>query len=505
MKQLNDKISHCFKKSTVSFSFAKQSFFKLTQYLASRETMSMKHSSIENIITIDAREVQRCLFEEHINLRDIGNIGEYVIGADGIKRTHKRVHKRKIICIFGEITVQRLGYGANGYKSLFPKDAILNLPEESYSHGIRKLVAQEAAKNSFEEVINIVQQITGVILPRTAIEILTSKASIDFDAFYEKQILNESNSPLLILSSDGKGIVMRKEDLKEATRKRAEEAKHKLLKRQSRGEKTNSKRMATVASVYGIDKFVRTPEQIIGELHTETIPYRPRPVDKRVWASIEKPSDKVTFDIFQEALRRDPNFKKKWICLIDGDPRQLRRIRSEAKKTKVTLTIILDIIHVIEYLWKAARVFYDETNSEAEKWVTKRLLAILEGNAGHIAAGMKRAATLLKIPNNKRMPIDKCAGYLLKNKPYLKYHLYLKEGFPIATGVIEGACRHLIKDRMDVTGARWSLKGAEAIVKLRSLRSSGDFEKYWAFHEAREYERNHESFYADPSVLNKLR
>lgn len=488
------------------FHFAKESFFQLTQHLTSGQTIYMKHSSIENIITVDGRELQRRLFEEHINLRDIGNIGEYIIGSDCVKRTHKREHERTIICIFGKITIKRLGYGAKGCKSLFPKDAILNLPEESYSHGIRRLVAQEAAKNSFEEAINTIKQITGVILPRAAIEMLTNKASVDFDAFYAHQNSKILQSlPLLILTTDGKGIVMRKEDLREATRKKAEQAQHKLIKRQSRGEKANAKRMATVASVYSIDKFTRTPDQIIGELHANELSVRPRPIEKRVWASIEKSAEQVTEEIFEEAQRRDPKHEKKWVCLIDGDPRQLRRIRSIAKKTKAHVTIILDIIHVIEYLWKASRIFYDETNPEAEKWVTNRLEAILNGDSSHVAAGMRRSATLKKVPKDKRGPIDKCAGYLIKNKPYLKYDLYLKEGFPIATGIIEGACRHLIKDRMDVTGARWSLKGAEAIVKLRSLRSSGDFEKYWEFHEAQEYERNHQVFYADPSVLDKLR
>lgn len=489
------------------FSFAQESFFQLTQHLVSRETMGMKHSSIENIITVDGRELQRRLFEEHVNLRGIGDIGAYVIGVDGIARTHKRVHERTFVTVFGKITVKRMGYGAKGYSSLFPKDAILNLPSESYSHGIRKLVAQEVAKNSFDEVVNTVKQITGVSLPRTTVEMLTSKASVDFDAFYTKQSLKESkqNLPLLILTTDGKGIVMRREDLLEATRKKAEKAQHKLSKRQSKGEKANAKRMATVASVYNIDRFIRTSDQIIGELNAVELPARPRPESKRVWASIEKTSEKVIADIFDEALCRDPKNEKKWVCLIDGDLRQLKKIRTAAKNAHVNITIIMDIIHVIEYLWKAARVFHEETSSEAEEWVTKRLFAILQGKAGHVAAGIRRSATLKKIPKTERIPIEKCAGYLLKNKPYLQYHLYLKEGFPIATGVIEGACRHLIKDRMDVTGARWSLKGAEAIVKLRSLRSSGDFEKYWEFHETQEYERNHQSLYADPSVLDKLK
>lgn len=492
------------------FTASKEFFLGLTERMGSGETMRMNHHTIENILATDVRELARNLFEEHLDLRDIGEIGDKIVGADGVVRTHKRIHERTLLCLFGEVTIKRLGYGARGHNSLFPKDAILNLPVETYSHGIRKLVAQEAAKNSFNEVVELIKQITGVVMPRTAVEMLTRKAAVDFDAFYAqknaKTSLQEHQQQLLILTTDGKGIVMRREDLKEATRKKAEQTSHKLKKRQSKGEKANAKRMATVASVYHIDRFIRSPEQIVQEMKaSDPSVIRPRPREKRVWASIEQSSQKVTVDLFEEALRRDPAKTQKWVCLVDGDPKQLRRIKVIAKENKVHITIVLDIIHVIEYLWKAARVFHEETSLEAESWVSERLLSILRGQAGQVAAGMRRSATLRKIPQTERKPVDKCAGYLLKNKPYLQYNLYLKEGFPIATGVIEGACRHLIKDRMDVTGARWSLQGAEAIIKLRSLRSSRDFENYWQFHEEQEFIRNHQSLYATPAILDRLR
>jgi hypothetical protein len=470
--------------------------------------MIMKHSTVENIITSDGRELLRRLFEEHIGLRNIGDVGDGIIGADGIMRTHKKVRKRFLICVFGKIVIERLGYGARGHSIIFPKDAILNLPAESYSHGIRKIVAQEAAKNSYDEVVLSVKQITGVSLPKKTAEMLAHKAAMDFDAFYAKKDApkTQQDPTLLILTTDGKGVVMRKEDLREATRKKAESTKHKLQKRKSKGEKANAKRMATVASVYNIDRFIRTPEEIVREMKSTDSPIpRPRPINKRVWASIEKTSEKVTAEIFDEALKRDPQKKTKWVFLVDGCPKQLKRIQTIAKKKEINITIIMDIIHVIEYLWKASRVFYEESSPEAERWVSDRLLLILHGKAPQVAAGIRRSATLRKISNQKRIPIDKCSGYLLKNKLYLKYHLYLKQGLPIATGIIEGACRHLIKDRMDVTGARWSLKGAEAIVKLRSLRSSRDFEDYWKFHEEQEYIRNHQSLYGDPTVLDRLK
>jgi vacuolar-type H+-ATPase subunit H len=499
--------------SDTQFLAAQNKFLELTRLLTSSETVDMRHSALENMITVEGRELLRRLFEEHINLRGNGGIWNSIRGSDGVERTHKRTGKRILISVFGGVAIERTGYSARGTSSLFPKDASLNLPNESYSHGIRKLIAREIAKSSFDEAIDTVKYMTGVSIPKRTAEMLTDKAAADFDSFYQQKRTPEAQQtaqslPLIVLTTDGKGIVMRKEDLREATRKKAETTQHKLNKRRSRGEKANAKRMATVASVYSIDKFIRTPEQIIGELTStnESPVIRPRPSAKRVWASIEKEAVKVTKDMFDEAMRRDPSKQKKWICLIDGDVKQLRKIQAEAKKQSINLIIIMDIIHVVEYLWKAARVFYEETNPKTEKWVTERLLAILQGKASYVAAGIRRSATLRKIPQNKREPIDKCAGYLIKYSLYLRYHVYLKEGFPIATGVIEGACRHLIKDRMDVTGARWSLNGAEAIIKLRSLRSSGDFEDYWEFHENQEYIRNHSSQYEDPSILqNALR
>lgn len=345
------------------FKASTECFLKLTQGMSSRETIGMRHSGVENILSTDTRELARNLLEEHIDLRDLGDIGDSITGSDGVVRTHKRMSERTLMSLFGEVTVKRLGYGARGYDSIYPKDALLNLPKESYSHGIRKLVAQEVAKSPYNEVIILVKQIVGIVLPRTMVETLTRKAAMDFDAFYAQKNAQEARqASLLILTTDGKGIVMRQEDLREATRKKAETTKHKLQKRRSKGEKANAKRMATVASVYNIDPFIRTPEQIIGEMKALESGPRPRPIDKRVWASIEKESINVTKGIFEEAFRRDPKRGKRWVCLVDGDPRQLKRIRTVAKETGVDITIIVDIIHVIEYLWKAARVFYKETS-----------------------------------------------------------------------------------------------------------------------------------------------
>jgi len=170
--------------------------------------------------------------------------------------------------------------------------------------------------------------------------------------------------------------------------------------------------------------------------------------------------------------------------------------------------IVVDIIHVIEYLWRAGRVFYPESGLELELWVQKRILEVLRGKSGLVAGGMRRSATWHKLDEETRKPVDACARYLLNNKKYLQYSQALSQGAPIATGVIEGACRHLVRDRMDVTGARWSLLGAEAVLKLRALRSSNDFDEYWKYHEQCHYERVHKSRYKDgvvPTTSEKKR
>jgi len=108
-----------------------------------------------------------------------------------------------------------------------------------------------------------------------------------------------------------------------------------------------------------------------------------------------------------------------------------------------------------------------------------------------VAIGLRRAATRAQLRRHQRRPVDKAADYIENNQQRLQYDQALAQGLPIATGVIEGACRHLVKDRMDITGARWGLPRAEAILKLRSLKVSGDLQAYWAFHYRREHARNY--------------
>ena len=487
------------------FAASMEKLLAFTQKLQSPATEGMQLSSLESLVAIDGREILRTLLEEKVQLLGVGDLGPALVGSDSVERSHRRTRSMNLKTIFGEILVTRQIYSTTGVDSLAPKEAILNLPVQSYSHELQQRLARELAKGSYGEGILSVKLQTGVAIPRRQAEVIVKTASADFQAFYEDRRLEAlrrvaKNNEFMILTTDGKGIVMLKKDLREETRKRAEETDHKLRTRLSKGEKKNAKRMAQVASVYSIEPNERTPADVASGQKPEA---PPRPQAKRVWASVEDDAKDVVSQMFDEATRRDPYKKRNWVALVDGQPYQLSLLEAEAKKRDLTLTIVLDIIHVIEYLWTAARNFHPEASAESEAWVSHYLLMVLEGNAKQAAAGMRRSATRQNL--EKRDGVEACAVYLHNNAPYMLYNEYLASGSPIGTGVIEGACRHLVKDRMDVTGARWSLEGAEAVLRLRSIHASGDWQEYWAFHEAAEYERNHRSYYANPGRLEKTR
>ncbi len=484
---------------------ARNNFEHIVGYLDSEEASSMTHSDLERELEKKGRELMRILLQEHLDNRSPGQCEQPVTDSDGIDRSRVRLQERKLETVFGTVSVERAGYGKKGAESLHPLDAELNLPNERYSLELRHRVAEEAAKNSFDETLESIGKTTGGHIPKRQIEELVTRAAQDFDAFYETRhgtaATGHDTGSVLVTSVDGKGVAMLTRDLREQTRKAAEARAHKMGKRLSKGEKKNAKRMATVATVYTVAPFVRTPEDVIAEADcTLSRKPRPRPEQKRVWASLEKEPDQVIAEALAEAFHRDPADEKAWVALVDGNKPQIRYLKRMAQKKGLNLTIIVDIVHVIGYLWSAGRVFHQKSGPELENWVRHRILEVLRGKAGLIAGGMRRSATRRGLSAKAREPVDICARYLLNNSPYLRYNRYLSNGLPIASGVIEGACRHLVKDRMDVTGARWSLTGAEAVLRLRALRSSRDFNEYWGFHEACEHARTHQARYAASTV-----
>ncbi len=267
----------------------------------------------------------------------------------------------------------------------------------------------------------------------------------------------------------------------------------------AKGERHNRKRMAEVATVYDVDPIARRIDDILA-VHDQPPPEAPKAANKWSTVSVADHTAAVVAQMFDEAQRRDPEHRRTWVALVDGNNHQIDRVKTEAAARHAKVTIVCDLLHVLEYLWAAARNFYTDDDPAAHKWVDQRCRQVLAGNAKQAAAAIRRKATTLSLNTKLRADADECARYLTNKAPYLDYATALAKSWPIASGVIEGACRYLVADRMDITGARWSVKGAEAVLKLRALRANDDFDEYFTYHLTQQRQRIHATRYADTII-----
>ena len=501
-----------------AFAESRRCFGELEQWAASEEAAGLRHADLEEQLGVRGRELIRQLFQDRLNATAAAEERRYdVAGEDGVVRTRaERGRERPLMTKFGQVTVSRIAYRSPGRPNVHPADAALNLPEEKHSHGLRKLAAIEAARGSMEAACAAVTRATGVQIGKRQAEGLIRRAAVDVDAFYRwRVVLPAPDGHPLVLTFDGKGIVMLPDALRPATAKAAAAAESKLATRLSPGEKIGRTRMAELACVYDAVPVPRTPQDVIStpaqKRRKKKAPAaapkgRRKPREPQARGRWLTPS--VTDDIpaviaaaFDEAERRDPQHKREWVVLVDGNSTQIEAVTAEAAARGVTVTIVIDFIHVLEYLWKAAWSFFDKGEPASEEWVADQARKILHGKAHQVAAGIRRRATAYGYSPAERAGADESARYLENKQDYLDYATALARGWPIATGIIEGACRHIVKDRMDITGARWGLEGAEAVLKLRALIATGDFDAYWSFHLRREHERIHHARYRDSHVL----
>jgi hypothetical protein len=501
-----------------AFAQARDCYQGLEDWLASEGTAGLQHADLEEQLDVRGRGLMRRLLQDRLDLTALREERRHdVAGEDGVVRTRaERGRTRPLTTIFGQVTVSRIAYRSPGRPNVHPLDGALNLPGEKHSHGLRKLAAIESARGSADAAGAAITRATGVRLGKRQLEALARRCAADVEAFYLQRVTGTAPADWpLVLTFDGKGIVMLPDALRPATAKAAAAAEGKLATRLSPGEKRGRKRMAELACVYDAAPAPRTAEDVIstpaqkrkkrkaqaGKRKGKQKPREPQARNKWLTASVTDDIPAVITRAFDEAERRDASHQREWAVPIDGNNTQIEAVTAEAARRGVTVTIIIDFIHVLEYCWKAAWSFFDKGEPAAEEWVAAQARKILHGKSGQVAAGIRRRATTYGYSPAERAGADECARYLGNKKNYLDYATALAKGWPIATGIIEGACRHIVKDRMDITGARWGLEGAEAILKLRAVIATGDFEDYWRFHLRREHERIHHARYRDSHVL----
>ena len=477
--------------------------------LTGPDAAQLSLDEIEQQVMVRGREVLRMLVQHVMDARAAAEPRRAEItGADGVRRTRaERGHARTVVTWFGPVVVRRLAYRAPGTANLHPADAALNVPARRYSWQVQQAAVRFALAGSYEQAQLWLQDLTGVSVGKQQLEQILAEAARDAPGFYPSRPAVPAPAGLpLAISADGKGVAMRPGARRaETARKARKRAPKAFASRLGTGQKAGQKRIAETGAVFDVvpPDEPRMPEQILGRASGQARPPGPEAVNRWYTVDITASRAETIAALFDQAERRDPGHARPWIALVDGDRHQIEVMGAEAAARDVSVTILVDFIHVLEYLWKAAWCFCPPRDPAAEDWVTAQGLDILHGRvAGVISRIQALAAADPPRPGSEHDKIIRTTvAYLTAKQPYLDYPHALAAGWPIATGVIEGACRHLVQDRMGITGARWSLEGAQAMLWLRAIRANGDLPAYWHYHIEHEHQRNHLSRYAEGYVL----
>jgi hypothetical protein len=447
-----------------------------------------------------APEVLRCVVQRVLDL--MAQAEKAKLGSATPK---PRSLPRLVESRHGEVYLYRLSVPRpDGKGYFFPLDAVLNLPPERYSLDVREQVAHGAAQQPLAPVLVALDK-QGVHVPKRQALQQVAAAAQDVEAFYAQQPVaaNDMDATTWVLGShDSCGTQVLPEALRPATRKKAEQRAEQAQKgikgdpMAAPAAHPSTHRMTAVGVVWEQVPQVRTANDIVlplGQKRPEDQPVTklPKPQNKEVHASLKKNVRASVGDTLETMQRRDPDNQHKKAMLVDGEDKQLVAIQAEAKKLGMTLLVILDLIHVLHYVWMAAHGLFPKTKGNAQVWVQKVLRKLLTEPPATVLAFLRAEMRKRSLSTKGRRNLKKCLTYLTKRKAHIHYAEYLALGLPIATGVVEGTCRTLVKDRMGVTGARWGLEGGEAVLLLRAVLQNQDWDEYMAFHRQQEFQRNH--------------
>ena len=459
-----------------------EALFELERYLADAEGAGAGLPELERESLRRGREIVRLALQSHLDARSPGDVGRALLldHPDGTVRLgEKRLHTRSIVTIVGELSVSRLGYAAPGHRSVHPLDAELCLPARSFSYDVQRHLARAAVCGPFDEAVRTMGELAGVTVPKRSAEQIVLDAACDFETFYARRSgAALCDGDLVVGAVDGKGIPMVKP-----------EGALKVVRRK-KGEKPNKKKMATVAAVHACAPRPRTTETVLASLFAEgpqkdRRDARQRPKDKRVWASLLSTKDTFIAEVKAEMLRRDPDRSHTWVMVTDGERALQRRVTAAFEG----VTLVLDLLHVMEKLWKVGHALYGEGSPEAVAFVRERARRVLDGEVSQVVKGLRLIATKRHLTGEKAKTLRSVADYLYANRTRMAYDDYMAKGWPIASGSVEGTCKCLVRDRFERSGMRWSPAMAEAMLRLRAIYLSGDWDEYWEWHITQDQER----------------
>jgi hypothetical protein len=406
-------------------------------------------------------------------------LAEPVTAPDGTRLTPHDQRPTTYYSVFGKVRFERQYFTAPGQEGCCPLDAELSLPARCYSDLLREWAVYGATDESYRESQTVLERILGLSLSMQAIESAVLEAGGDVTTFYEQPAEPTAPSPaapILVVQADGKGVPM------------VQPSTPKPSVRLAKGQKRTKKKEAVVTSLYTIRPYERTSQEVVDALlrapDRPEPAARPQPVGKELRATLEGKAAAMNLLAQRVAMRDGPHIQQH-VALTDG----AEALQQQMVTHFPQYTLILDIMHATEYLWDTANALLGETHPQRLAWVRAYLEPLLAGQTDAVIKALEAEGHDPTHTGLQRQAVRRTVGYYRRNRPYMRYDEYLARGWPIGTGVVEGACGHLVKDRMEQSGMRWTRAGAQGVLDLRAVRLNGHWEAYWRFHRQQQHQR----------------
>jgi hypothetical protein len=427
---------------------------------------------------------------------------------------YERDRRRIYFSIFGKIPLMRPYFYQEGKGGRFPLDGELSLGEDSYSDLLREILDYLGVYTVYGKSCDIMKRVLELGLSSRVVQENIADDATEVEAYYAQKAppKPEEEAEILVIQADGKGVplILEKEaeGMKKAKGKDKKKKKGKKVKqgqqkvRLGKGEKHGHKKEAIVTTVYTIQMAVRTPAEVVAsffelpEYPKPPVEHDSKPQNKQLWATLDGKDTALDRLSIQVAQRQGPHILYK-VALCDG---------CEALQTRIAIhfpdfVILLDLVHASEYLWDVANCLLGENHPEREPWMADHVLKLLSGQTQSVIADFRLLAQKPKIKVALRKQLNKTANYFERNLPFMDYPTALANGWPIASGVIEGACRHLVKDRCELSGMRWNQSGAESLLRLRAVAENEDWDAYHTYRKQQRHSRLYASPYPSQQVF----
>lgn len=446
---------------------------------AGREQLRM--DEVERELFSQLLLVGLTLLKGHVAAQGDGDAGESLEADDHEVQRLPEPRERRYLSIFGELFIRRFVYARREGQKVerAPLDERLGMPAGEFSYVLEDWLQRLCVKDSFHEACQSLRMLLGLCSSERATEVMNQRMAQHAETFRAAAAWPppREEGPILVVTADGKGVPMR----------RPIEERVRTAPRRGKGEKANKKQMAYVGAVYSIDPFERTADDVVEEIdRRQRAADRPVPQHKHVWAEMTTLAEgeactgreRLFVEMAIAAHERDPTHRKPLVCLMDGEA-GLWEMQREWLPRAIG---ILDLFHVLERLWQAAYCFHPEKSPEAERFVTRRLRQLLQGKVQGVIGGLRRLVKQHNLRGQQRRTLQAVIRYYRNNRQHMRYDEYLAAGYPIGSGVAEGACRHLVKDRMELTGMRWTVNGAQSMLHLRAIYLNGDWDAYMNYY-----------------------